>query len=187
MALYFIAITAPAEVDRAVLRFKHFMLDQYGCKAALRSPAHITLVPPFDLPDAQRRLLEQALLDVAAGVQDFGIALKNFASFPPRVIYVDVAHNGPLQHVQALLERRLLPLFPVKKSTRPFHPHVTIANRDLDKLHFAEAWNHFSEKDFRAAFSAAGLSLLRYDGTRWQVVYTAPFAPQQDNFDLPRF
>lgn len=187
MALYFIAIAAPPEVDREVLRFKHSMLDQYGCKVALRSPAHITLVPPFNLPDAQRELLERALLGVAAGVEDFEVVLKNFAAFPPRVIYVDVVHSKPLQQVQALLERHLLPLFPVKKSTRPFHPHVTIANRDLDKLHFAEAWNHFSEKDFTAAFSAAGLSLLRYDGTRWQIVYGAPFAPQQYNSNLARF
>ena len=113
MALHFIAITTPSEIDSEILLFKHYMLDRYGCKVALRSPAHITLVPPFDLPDAQRALLEQVLLEFAADVADFRIELKNFASFPPRVIYVDVVPNKPLQQVQVLLEGRLLPVFAV--------------------------------------------------------------------------
>lgn len=182
MLLHFIAITTPAEVDSQVLRFKQYMLEQYGCKVALRSPAHITLIPPFSLPEAQKDLLRHTMQDFAASMADFIVELKNFSRFPTRVIYVDVVQSEQLQQTQGLLEERLLPHFPIKRSTHPFHPHVTIANRDLDQSYFGEAWDHFKEQEFGAAFFASGLSLLQYNGSRWQVVYTAPFAGRQDNF-----
>lgn len=182
MLLHFIAITTPAEVDIRVLRFKQYMLEQYGCKVALRSPAHITLISPFSLPEVQKDLLRQTMQDFAAGVADFMVELKNFSRFAPRVIYVDVMQSELLHQTQRLLEERLLPHFPLKRSTRPFHPHVTITNRDLDQSYFGEAWDHFKEQEFRAAFFASGLSLLQYNGSRWQIISTAPFLGRQDNF-----
>ncbi|MBE7173856.1 MAG: RNA 2',3'-cyclic phosphodiesterase [Williamsia sp.] len=174
MHLYFVAITAPPAVDHEVLQFKQTMLEQYGCRVALRSPAHITLIPPFNLPDAEVHQLKTALDNFAGSIPDFVLELKDFSCFPPRVIYVDVVHNESLKQVQSLLEVRLLPYFPVKKSTRPFHPHVTIANRDLDKSHFEEAWRHFKDQAYNVQFPASGISLLQYNGNRWQTIHTAP-------------
>lgn len=176
MPLYFIAITAPPEIDEQVLEYKQYMLDKFGCKVALKSPAHITLVPPFTLPDSERETLQHALKDFTSGCTDFTVELRNFAAFPPRVLYVDVTGNKPLQQLQAALEESLLRLaFPVKKSTRPFHPHVTVANRDLDKQYFQQAWSHFKDQLFRADFPASGISLLKHNGSRWTTVYTASF------------
>ena len=176
MPLYFIAITTPPGIDKQILAHKHYMQDHFGCRVALKSPAHITLVPPFTMYDAQRKRLEDTLMDFTVGRTGFMIELKDFASFPPRVIYADVAENTPLQQLQAALEEQLFRMvFPVKKSTRPFHPHVTIANRDLDRHDFQLAWSHFADEKYDAVFAASGISLLKHEGSLWEVVFTTSF------------
>ena len=47
MRMYFIAIVLPDELNKKVLKWKNFMHDKFGCKVGLKSPAHITFIPPF--------------------------------------------------------------------------------------------------------------------------------------------
>ncbi|MGZ3924768.1 MAG: hypothetical protein ACXVBJ_13435, partial [Flavisolibacter sp.] len=47
MQMYFIAIVLPPRLNEKVLKYKTMMLEKYNCKVGLKSPAHITLVPPF--------------------------------------------------------------------------------------------------------------------------------------------
>lgn len=169
MSLYFIAVTAPEPVNEQVLGFKNYMLETYGCRVALKSPAHITLVPPFTLADQERARLERTLDAFAAEQNNLDIELKDFAAFAPRVIYVDVVASRALEELQAALEQTLLgQSFPVRKSTRAFHPHVTMANRDLQPHHFREAWDRFRHERFEARFPAQGISLLHLENGRWK-------------------
>ncbi len=176
MSLYFVAVTAPEPVNKQVLAFKLYMQEKYGCKVALKSPAHVTLIPPFTLSGEDQPRLEQALNDFAAGQIDLPIELKDFAAFAPRVIYVDVVAGKALSGLQAALEKRLLELaFPIRRSPRDFHPHVTIANRDLQPDDFREAWDHFRQEQFAALFAARGISLLHLENGRWATVHTSFF------------
>ena len=45
--MYYIAVAAPEEINKQALKWKQYMKDVYGCVVALKSPAHITLIPPF--------------------------------------------------------------------------------------------------------------------------------------------
>ena len=60
--MYFIGIAAPAEVNEQVLQWKHYMRDHYGCTVALRSPAHITLIPPFWMEEVLEKELIKDIL-----------------------------------------------------------------------------------------------------------------------------
>ena len=53
--------------------------------------------------------------------------------------------------------------------------HITIATRDISKAAFAEAWNHFQHKMFEESFDADGLSLLKHNGAKWEIIYSAIF------------
>lgn len=174
--LHFIAIVAPDAINRQVLQWKHFMRDHFGCKVALRSPAHITLIPPFQMPGHLHGELQELLMPFAGRHQDFPIQLKNFAAFKPRVIYVDVLPCEPLTSLRTALETTLLQSnrFPVKKEERPFHPHVTLANRDLRKEDFPPAWQHFQQLTYKASFMANAISLLRYNGLVWETAHSFP-------------
>jgi len=174
--MYFIAIVAPEHVNRQAQQWKHYMRDHYGCTVALRSPAHITLIPPFWM---EQSLEEQLTNDVAAFAVkhvSFEITLKNFDAFKPRVIFVHVEPNEQLLQLKLSLEEHLLARqqYPVKKESRPFHPHLTIANRDLRKKDFAPAFEHFSKIDYTERFIAGSITILKHAGAAWDVYRELP-------------
>lgn len=152
------------------------MLQRFNCKVALKSPAHITLVPPFEMPDESQQAMKELLQPFAARQQSLSIHLKNFAVFKPRVIYVHVQPSTPLSDLKINLQTTLQQAsrFHIKKEERPFHPHVTIANRDLKKEDFSQAWQHFQQVSFEVTFRASALSLLRHNNHMWEIAGTFP-------------
>jgi 2'-5' RNA ligase len=174
--MYFIAVVAPEDVNRQVKQWKNYMREHYGCLVALRSPAHITLIPPFWMQDALEEELIQDVNSFAAMQSSFYISLKNFEAFKPRVIFVGIEENELLAQLKQKLEQHLLSLnkYPVKKESRPFHPHLTIANRDLRKKDFYPAFEHFLKLEYQASFAANDLALLKHNGTEWTVAHKWP-------------
>jgi 2'-5' RNA ligase len=175
--LYFIAIVVPGEINNQVLVWKKYMEQHYGCKAALRSPAHITLVPPFSMKEEKEEELSNYLQQFSGAEKSFPVPLKNFGNFKPRVIFLHVEPGGQLLELKERLDLYLLSLqkFPIKKEERPFHPHITIANRDLHKKDFSKAWAYFQEISFAAEFTAVSISLLKYNKTSWDVAASFGF------------
>ena len=149
--MYFIALVLPAEINDEILKWKLFMKDHFNCLVALRSPAHITLVPPFWMNDNLENKLEDAISQFSQHQVPFEMNLKNFAAFKPRVIYIDVLSTPHLQTLHDQLHEYLIAgdLFPIKKEDHSFHPHVTIATRDLHKKAFYEAWEIFKRKTIK--------------------------------------
>lgn len=174
--LHFIAIVTPNDINQQVLEWKHYMLQQFNCKVALKSPAHITLIPPFRMPDAMQPDLKAVLRSFAGTHTSFPVQLKDFAAFKPRVIYVHVQPNARLNALKASLEASLLHdnRFPIKKEERPYHPHVTIANRDLAAANFPTAWQHFQAISYEETFTANAIALLRHNGQVWDVAASFP-------------
>jgi 2'-5' RNA ligase len=179
--LHFIAIVTPDDINSQVKEWKQYMLERFHCKVALKSPAHITLIPPFPMADAALPDMKELLQPFAARRQPFTIHLKNFAAFKPRVIYANVLANEALNALQASLEATLLQSkrFPIKKEDRPFHPHVTIANRDLKKEDFPLAWQHFQQTAFEISFTADAIALLRHNNHIWEIAATCPFGGER--------
>lgn len=171
---YFIAIVAPGHVDSEVREFKYYMRDRYGCTVALRSPAHITLVPPFWMDDSLEDELVKDLAVFASRQASFPVSVQNFDAFSPRVIFLAVQENARLGHLKLSLEEFLVSLnkYPVRRETRPFHPHMTIANRDLRKKDFLPAFEHFKNVAYDADFKVDTISLLIHNGTAWTVKHS---------------
>lgn len=175
--LFFIAIVTPEALNHQVLEWKHYMREQFHCKVALKSPAHITLIPPFTMAETAQPEIQALLEPFAASQHPFAIQLKNFAAFKPRVIYANVLPNPALSALQTSLEATLLQSgrVPIKKEDRPFHPHITIANRDLQKEDFPLAWQHFQQITYEASFTANTISLLKNNEHKWEIAASFPF------------
>jgi len=47
MNMYFAALVAPPGVNEDALKWKNFFKERFGCIVPLKSPAHITLIPPL--------------------------------------------------------------------------------------------------------------------------------------------
>jgi 2'-5' RNA ligase len=170
-ALYFIAIVLPEPILSDLLAIKEEFRERFGCKVALKSPAHITLWPPMNFPTEVVEQITTVLHTISAAQKPFSISLKNFDSFPPRVIFVAVEENPELKNLQLRLSDALctaIPALEQKRDTRPFHPHATVANRDLEKNDFKIAWDDFSKRRYAATAEAKSITLLRHNGERWE-------------------
>jgi len=171
-SMYFAAIVCPAQVNEKVLQFKHWMKERFGCVVALKSPAHITLIPPFWFQQEKENELLQALQSFKSGIAIQEIELDSFLHFGKRVLYVHVKENLLIGEIKNQVEKHFMEKIAgsIKKDDRPFHPHITIANRDMKPSHFEKAWEYFSNKEFKETFYTNTISLLRLNPGKWDVI-----------------
>ena len=166
---YFIAIVVPAPIDGAVEAIKQELFVGHNLKGALRSPAHITIHRPFEWKEGKEQVLTDALKKFRFE-PDFEIRFKNFAFFDPRVVYIDVKFEKQLLDLHEAFKKfagRELGLLNEINDSRGFHPHVTVAFRDLKKQKFYELKTAFSDRLFSGRFNYKGLSLMKLE-TKWE-------------------
>ncbi|MCD6066859.1 MAG: 2-5 ligase [Bacteroidetes bacterium] len=172
---YFIAIVPPQQVADELVAVKKEFAERFNSKAALRSPAHITLHMPFVWKEEKEEQLLETLAGFSYSAAGQKIGLKNFGHFGDRVIFIDVLKNETLVDLQQKLvqhAKEKLQLFNQSDSLRGFHPHVTVAFRDLRKRFFEEAWKEFAGREYTASFPLCDFSLLKHDGKQWNVLRT---------------
>ena len=177
MEMYFIALVAPEEINQYALKWKLWMKEKYFCEVALKSPAHITLIPPFWMNAGLEAGLKDSLNEFASVQNNFIAQLKNFSHFGHRVIFIDIVSNGRLTNLHRALFLFLLDknCYPLKADDRPFSPHITLAARDLHKRTFREAWEHFKAKGYEQEWEVQDVSLLKHNKKNWDVIFTSQF------------
>ncbi|HEY0059946.1 MAG TPA: 2'-5' RNA ligase family protein [Flavisolibacter sp.] len=177
MTLYFTALVLPESLNARILPLKQYMYAEYGCRVGLNSPAHITLLPPFKMDRSMEVELVRSIDEVSVSLQPFDVKTANFSAFPPRTLFIDVEVSPSLKKVKAASDHYFSthPMLKVKIDTRPFHPHITIATRDLNKKDFSAAWEHFRDKPFGEVWTATGISILRHNTKNWDVIHTSQF------------
>lgn len=171
-SMYYIAVLCPGELDKKITEFKLWVRDHFGCVVALKSPAHITLVPPFWMKNEWEQRLIITTNEFKLPPGNNIISLDGFSYFGRRVIFINVLENYWLNEIKSKAETYFNELFPefIKEDDRPFHPHITVANRDIKPSAFDKIWNYFSNKDFEGEFKADKLSLLRLAKGSWEEI-----------------
>jgi 2'-5' RNA ligase len=170
--LYFIAIVPPPPIYEETLEQKAYFKSKYNSKASLNSPPHITLHMPFRWNENDEKELFSHLKNFADENPPVIIQLKDFSSFPPRVIFINVVITPELESLQKNLQRyfkRQLNIFNANYKELPFHPHLTLAFRDLKKPNYQKAWEEFMSKNYQATFLANTFALLKHSGSVWEV------------------
>jgi len=170
--MYYFAIVCPEQINEKIQQFKQWMKDRFGCMVAMKSPAHITLIPPFWLANELEIELIKTLQLLSINFASNKIDLDGFSHFGKRVLYIQVKENILLSDLKNQAERHFMERIgdAIKKDDRPFHPHITIANRDMKPAHFEKAWEHFSNKKFRESFDINSISLLKLGQAKWSVI-----------------
>jgi 2'-5' RNA ligase len=178
--LYFIALVAPAEIDRMALSWKKDLQQRYGCKVALKSPAHITLIPPYTMhPEAEPEVLH-FLQSFAVSRPALPFSVNGFDHFGHRTIFLAVEKNPDLQHLYTQLKHDFCNQFPGfhLQLHKDFHPHITIANRDIPHAAFTEIVQQFQQLGYHAAGLFNAITLLRLEKGKWVAAGTADFLTQ---------
>ena len=183
LAQYFVAIVPPSPVFEEALSQKEYFRDHYQSKASLNSPPHITLHMPFRWKEEKELVLVRKLEDFVAGFRPFRIQLSNYDAFSPRVIFINVLKSAELDKLYLELKRfckRELNLFNADYKEQPFHPHLTLAFRDLKKPTFERAWQEFSQREYSRIFTIGHVALLKHNGKIWEVFkeFELPLRPE---------
>lgn len=175
--IYFIAIIPPEPLASEVRDIKECIREKYNSSAALRSPAHITLFPPFRREQELEKELILQTSDFAQHYQPFTIYLNGFDCFSPWVIFIRNEKSPALDELQEQLTEFMESTFGLKdpQHGRPFHPHMTVAFKDLRKSEFRKAWAEFKNRSFERDFTVKSIFLLKHNGREWEVISRSDF------------
>lgn len=171
-ALYYIAAVCSDDVNAEIKVFKDFMQKNFGCRAAQKSPAHLTVVPPFKTEELRETQMKKFVDAFNIGLVPFDIQLKGFSHFDDRVIFVDVVENENLRAAEQDCNKEFSEKFPsVDFKMKPaFNPHVTVATRDIPAGKFDDAWSNFKDKEIDTSFTCKGFELLKLKDGKWETI-----------------
>ncbi len=177
-SLYFFAIIPPEKVQASVTEIKENFKDRYNAKHALKSPPHITLIPPFEYKySVEKRLIENLEL-FSSEESSFTQKLENFGTFPPKVIYIRVVKSDHLFNMYRRFGKFMaknLGLKSIFHDFRKFKPHMTVAFRDLTKKNFYLAKSEYEEKQISFIYEVESINLLKHNGKFWDIVHESYF------------
>lgn len=171
MHLYFIALLPPPALRNRVRLLKEDMRDRFKAGHALTSPAHVTLQMPFKREAEAAKQLITGLEAFAAREQPFPVTLSGFGCFAPRVLYINIPDHRHIVDLHTRLKKEMVDNlgFRPEETDARFHPHMTIATRDLTPDNFHKAWAELQKRTFEASFEVHSLFLLKHTGQQWQV------------------
>ena len=177
--VYFIAILPDQTLQDEVTEFKQYAAEHFNTKRALTSPPHITIQPPFRWNQHNLHPIRVTLEKVCKSHKPFEVSLKNFNNFAPRVIFVDVELSDNLSWLHQNLQSQMKTQHRLEDRFDGFHPHMTVAFKDLKKRIFPDAWKYFSKLKYEKKFTASQLILLEHNGKIWKKLESFPFTREQ--------
>ena len=176
--LYFMAIIPDESICEVVTAIKQDFAKIYHSKAALKSPPHITLIPPFHFDDESENKLIEQLKSFCNSQISFRLELNGFGAFVPRVIFIRIGQNDNLftlfENVNKHFEDTM-GIVSKRRKGRNFSPHMTVAFSDLSKDMFFKAWKKYKHQNIYFEFEVEGISLLRHNGKFWDIGAKATF------------
>ncbi len=167
--MYYVTLLCPLAIDEQIDIYKQAVKSNFACEVAAKSPAHITLITPFFLSDSKYMELTQKLEEFESIITEVDVNIEGFNFFGKRVIFADVHVNDNLAALQEQVENYLKNSgFPfIREAKKPYHPHVTIATRDLKEEDFDAAWSMFEGKSFSASFSTNAIHIMKLVDDKW--------------------
>jgi len=170
--LFFIALLPPELIRDEIDVIKSYFSRVYASSAALKSPAHITLQPPFEWQRKKYDLLLTSLASFTSQFSPLLVTSSGFGAFKPRVIYINVLKTKQLLEIYENWQihcQKHLEIIPKKNKKMSFKPHLTVGYRDLNKTNFYRAWQEFESKNYERKFLIPKLTLLKHNSKQWQI------------------
>lgn len=169
MQKYFLAIVPDGPIQVKSTEIKNEIREKFNVKYALKSPAHVTLKMPFSYNEAKEEKLIQLLRNHLMPVEPFPVSFGGVDTFGKRVIFLKVKSDDRLHKLQSGMKdfcKRELNLVD-ELSDRNFHPHMTIAFKDLKETHFDTILNLIKEQEVNGDFHVDRITILKRIDGRW--------------------
>jgi len=177
---HFIGVLVSDDITETLESCRRYMNQKYGCKSGYGTPIHITLVPPFRLDEAY------TTKDIVSAVQrlvssaefsGFTAHIDNFDAFGDRTIFAKVSatkqwtslRDKVFSAVSGAVQNS------IRKDTRLFQPHLTVANRDIPAGVSTDALAAFNELNLIEDFQVDNITVFERSGGKWQPTATLEF------------
>jgi len=159
---YLLVVNPEADVWQQVMNEKMNFFSDYGDKAIIKKPPHITIAS-FSAKEEMETTLLKWMRRVISTQQCFKVALNNYGGFPNvNTIYLRVQDQQPFQQIAR--ELKVLDQYinsnGLPKAQLISYPHMTIAKK-LKKETYEKAVMEYSKKEFHAEFEVKELLLLK--------------------------
>ncbi|MBQ1198315.1 MAG: 2'-5' RNA ligase family protein [Spirochaetaceae bacterium] len=175
---HFIGVLVPEDITHTLEDCRRYMNQTYGCKSGYGTPIHITLVPPFCLPEEFST--EDLVFSIKENVLSLGDKIKfyghieNFDAFGDRTIFAKVIPN---KKWTILRDKTLEAVFKIdfscaKKDKRPFQPHLTVANRDIPFGASVQALEVMNELNLIEDFPVDNITIFERKGNKWCIAWS---------------
>lgn len=168
---HFIGVLLPDDLTCVVEECRRYMNRTYGCRSGHATPVHVTLVPPFALPrDYTTEDVVEALLRGVPQDFSFSARTENFGAFGDRTLFAAVRPAPEWNRLKNAAETALRGAFPgcLRKDPRPFHPHITVANRDIPPGASTAALRVLNGKKFEEDFPVDNMTVFVRKGGGWE-------------------
>lgn len=172
MQKYFLAIVPEGEIQQSASALKLELKVKLNIKYALKSPAHVTLKMPFSFNESKERILHEQLAAFVASKKPFKIQVGNTGTFGRRVIFWKIKADAELYELQTDIKnfcKRELNLVD-ELSDRNYHPHMTIAFKDIKERDFEQAKSLIEQSFLDQAMNVNSVELLKRIDGRWVVI-----------------
>ena len=183
MSLYLTAILPPPDLSEEIDDIRKELSEKYQVFAALKPPVHITLYRPLDVESKLESHLIKLLKPVSGLHKPFVQELENFDSFNNKTLFVHCIKQPLLNRLQqdiaAVIYKNKIDV-PDVKSNNSFHPHITLAYRDVKPEVFIPLWDEFKNRKFKRRFTVDHFTLLKHDGKKWHPLEHFPLNKSEE-------
>lgn len=177
--LYFVALLPDENTSKLIYEYKQIIYHQFACKAALKSPAHITLIPPVSLSSEQLELLKQDVKKISHSTDSFAIDLLGWNNFATRTIYLDCQNNQDLAKIYTKCQKLAMKIG-LKTDPRNFIPHITLANRDINIEQYANLWQLVNNMNYPKSVIINSIVIFEQTPTLWHPLFTLTLAAHEN-------
>ena len=168
---HFIGVLLPEDITLTLEDCRRYMREAYGCKSGHATPIHVTLVPPFRLPDEYStedlaRALESEVLPKGLG---FTGHIDNFDAFGDRTLFAKVVTDAKWVALRDAVYGAVVKTAPgcTKKDGRTFAPHISCSNRDIPAGVMTDALQVMNELNLVEDFPVDNVTIFERQGGKW--------------------
>lgn len=171
---HFIGVLLPEDLTSRLEGYRRYMNQQYGCRSGFGTPIHVTLVPPFQLPaPCTTADIATTLAQMVAEKKwhTFNAKIEGFDAFGDRTLFAKVIPSTVWTAFRAAVYSAVAATSPgaVRKDTRPFQPHITVANRDIPPGASTEALEYLNELELKTTFPVDNITIFERKEKHWVI------------------
>lgn len=179
---YLIAILPPLALTEAIDQIRRACAQKFKVYKALKPPVHITLQFIRSLEESY----EEQLINSLSGARNFKPfvqQLDDFSGFQnAKAVYIAGIKNKELDNLYKQIKVYTEAFS--KDSFGSLTPHLTIAYRDVSSVLYQEILAYYKNESFHAEFVVNHFSLLKHDGSRWNILKHYESQPRPRQLEL---